>query len=306
MLPLRRGSKPRPFKTRTKFEFLGSLLVLLCAAHAVAESHPASGMLLKVDRPSSTILVSCDAIPGYMEAMAMPFSVRNVKSWDSLQPGQMINFKLVVDGDAAFAEDIRIRPYETVELHPLDARRLSELKRLGNPPASSKLLAIGDHVPDFHLVDQAHRPVRLSQLTGKVVAMTFMYTRCSLPTYCFRLSNNLGQLQRRFRNRLGEDLILLTVTFDPVHDQPEDLSKYAKTWAADAKTWHFLTGSELDIRRLCDLFGVEAFPDEGLLTHSLHTVIVDRKGKLAANLEGNQFSATQLGDLVEQVMNRAE
>jgi protein SCO1/2 len=39
------------------------------------------------------------------------------------------------------------------------------------------------------------------------------------------------------------------------------------------------------------------------MTHSLHTVIVDRQGKLAANLEGNQFTAQQLGDLVETVMN---
>jgi len=43
--------------------------------------------------------------------------------------------------------------------------------------------------------------------------------------------------------------------------------------------------------------------EEGLLTHSLHTVIIDRKGRLAANLEGNQFTAQQLGDLVQTVMN---
>jgi protein SCO1/2 len=48
---------------------------------------------------------------------------------------------------------------------------------------------------------------------------------------------------------------------------------------------------------------VDAWTDEGLMTHSLHTVIVDRQGKMAANLEGNQFTAQQLGDLVDTVMN---
>jgi len=33
-------------------------------------------------------------------------------------------------------------------------------------------------------------------------------------------------------------------------------------------------------------------------------VIIDRQGNLAANLEGNEFTATQLGDLVETVMQR--
>jgi len=41
-----------------------------------------------------------------------------------------------------------------------------------------------------------------------------------------------------------------------------------------------------------------------LLTHPLHTVIIDRDGRLAVNLEGNQFTAKQLGDLVQSVMNR--
>jgi protein SCO1/2 len=43
---------------------------------------------------------------------------------------------------------------------------------------------------------------------------------------------------------------------------------------------------------------------EGLLTHSLHTAVLDRSGKLVANIEGNQFTAQQLGDLVETVMDR--
>ena len=39
-----------------------------------------------------------------------------------------------------------------------------------------------------------------------------------------------------------------------------------------------------------------------MFIHSFHTVIIDRQGKLAANLEGNDFTAQQLGDLVETVL----
>ena len=40
------------------------------------------------------------------------------------------------------------------------------------------------------------------------------------------------------------------------------------------------------------MFGVHAFPNEGLMDHSLHTVLIDREGKLVANIEGNRFTAT--------------
>jgi protein SCO1 len=46
--------------------------------------------------------------------------------------------------------------------------------------------------------------------------------------------------------------------------------------------------------------------DEGLLTHSLHTVIIDRRGQLAVNLEGNNFTARQVGDLVESQLDQSK
>jgi protein SCO1/2 len=144
--------------------------------------------------------------------------------------------------------------------------------------------------------------VALSDFRGKVVAINFIYTSCALPNFCLRLANNFGVLQKRFGKRLGRDLVLLTVTFDPVHDTPDVLAKYAEQWKANAAVWHFLTGPQTDIQRVCHMFGVHAFPDEGLMDHSLHTVLIDRQGKVVANVEGNQFTATQLGDLTETVL----
>lgn len=158
-------------------------------------------------------------------------------------------------------------------------------------------------MPDFRLTDQQRRPVALSALRGKVVAINFIYTSCALPNFCLRIANNFAVLQKRFKAQLGRDLVLLTVTFDPVHDTPEVLAQYASRWNADPATWHFLTGPVRDVQRVCHLFGVDFFPDEGLMNHSLHTAIVDRQGKLVANLEGNHFTADQLGDLTAAVLD---
>jgi protein SCO1/2 len=59
-----------------------------------------------------------------------------------------------------------------------------------------------------------------------------------------------------------------------------------------------------EITRVSHLFGVDFWVDEGSLIHSFNTAVIDRDGKLAANLEGNQFTAEQLGDLVNAVLER--
>ena len=282
----------------------GYLLVLLCCrTFALSEQrYSGRGLILKVDQVHKTVLVSSDAIPGYMEAMTMLYSVRDTKELQGISPGILVDFTLVVEPDTSFVEGIRVHKYQGLEPDPLTARRLKLLNQVANPP-TMKAVAIGESVPNFTLTDQNRGKVVLSNFAGKVIVLNFVYTRCALPNFCFRSSNNLWLLQRRFRQRLGRDLVLLTVTFDPTHDDPVTLAKYAATWKADPKSWHFLTGSADDVHRICDLFGEDFFQDEGLMNHSLHTAIIDRKGKLVANLEGNEFSAQQLADFVEATLN---
>src|SRR4030095_15131595 len=90
---------------------------------------------------------------------------------------------------------------------------------------------------------------------------------------------------------IAQEFVLLTVTFDPLHDDPDVLAGYATQWHADPDHWHFLTGSVAEIARVCAVFGVAAFADEGAMNHSLHTAIIDRRGALVANIEGNRFSS---------------
>jgi protein SCO1/2 len=284
-----------------RLTLLLAVLVSATPTHA-EEKYSVKGMVIQVDAAHKTVVVSCDAIPNYMEAMEMPFPVRNAKELEGLTPGAMIQFTLVVERDSGYAEGIQIQTYQGLEVDPLTARRLKLLNKTDPSQPAVKPLAIGQPVPSFTLLDQDRHPVALSKFAGKVVALNFIYTRCPLPDFCFRSSNNFGQLQKRFADALGKDLVLLTVTFDPVHDQPEDLLKYAKIWRA-SPAWHFLTGPPADIQRLTGQFAVDAFPDEGLMNHSLHTAVIDRKGNLVANLEGNKYTADQLGDLIESALD---
>jgi protein SCO1/2 len=280
---------------------LPMLLIVVSFRVFAAQQYAVRGMVVIVNRSARTFTASIDAIPGYMGAMTMPFDVRVAANLEGLAPGTIVEFTLVVEARSSYAENIRIVRYQGVEQDPFTASRLTLLNDIVRGSAV-KQVAVGEEVPDFALRDQRQLPIRLSDFGGKVVALNFIYTSCPLPNFCLRLANNFNVLQKRFQRELGRDLVLLTVTFDPAHDTPAVLAEYARQWRADAATWHFLTGPEGEVQRLCEMFAVHAFANEGLLDHSLHTVLIDRKRRLVANIEGNQFTATQLGDLVKNLL----
>ncbi len=282
-------------------------LAACVAAGALAAQEPArhqvKGMVVSVNAERGTFLVSHEAIEGVMGAMTMPFDVRDRRELEGLTPGVAVVFTLVIADGVARAEGITIVPYESVELDPMVAARLRLLQQLtGSPPPEP--LPVGTAVPDFTLTDQTGAQVSLSQFRGQVVVVNFVYTSCALTQFCFRVANHFASVSRRFEDRLGKELTLLTVTFDPARDTVEVLREYASQWKADPRGWRFLTGDAAAIRRVCDMFGVDFYPDEGLMNHSLRTAVIDRHGTLAGRIEGNEYSAAQLGDLVAEVLRR--
>jgi protein SCO1/2 len=276
----------------------------VAAADATAKRHQATGMVLRVDGPHHLLDVSCDKIPNYMSAMEMPFKVRDAKTASGLKVGTKISFLIVEEGKTLYADDIHVVTTAVLEPEPIEAGGLTALHKALNPDMTAKAVRVGQPVSDFELTDQAGRKVRFSEFEGKVVALTFGYSHCPNPTYCYRLSNNLAQVYKQLRSRAGRELVLLTIAIDPEHDQGEALAQYAAVFKADPKVWHFLTGPLPEIQDVAAMFGMDFWSNEGLITHSLHTVIVDRHGKLAINLEGNQFTGRQLSDLVRSVMDR--
>lgn len=285
---------------------LASWALLTPSSARQANKYAASGLVVQFDRTQRTLVVSCDAIPGVMDPMVMSFAVRGAEDLDGVQPGAKISFTIVAGKDSSFAESIHVVPFESLEPDPSEARRLKILEDAMKPSHSSSALSIGQPVPDFSLTDQRGQAVTLSEFQGKVVGITFVYVRCPLPNYCFRLSSNFGRLQQRFKTVMGRDLALLTIIIDPLHDLPDAVKKYAQTWHADPNVWHFLIGPPSEVRSICARFDMNYYPEEALLVHSFHTVLIDRKGRLAANIEGNEFTAQQLGDLVQSMLRRED
>jgi protein SCO1/2 len=283
----------------------GLLTICFCVWASLCTASPkqysAQGIVVAIDRKALLIVISCEPIPDHMDAMEMSFKVHDSAVLNGLNPGATVHFTMVEDGLQVFAEHISVVKNVSGEAEPMEEARLAFLHRVLDPKVVATAVQVGQVVPDFTLTDQKHRLIHFSQFRGKVVALTFAYSRCPNPNYCFRLSNNLAQVQRRFSVRYTSDLRLITIVIDPANDQGAALDRYAQTWKADPEKWHFLTGSLDEVRAVVGLFGMDFWSDEGFLTHSFRTAVIDRDGRLVANLEGNQATAKQLGDLVESV-----
>ena len=286
-----------------RLTFVAMLALLVPLSLHAQQQHQVTGIILQVEPAHHSLLVSCDEIPGYMAAMEMSFTVLDAKQLNALHAGTPVRFTMVKRGHTLYARNIQTITGANMESEPMQADSLSTLQAALDP-AAARAVTQGQHVPDFELIDQAGNRVRLSSLTGKVVLLTFGYSRCPNPDYCLRLSNNLAGVRTRLSSRIPRDLVLLTIAIDPEHDQGVALSQYAAVWKANPPDWYFLTGSLPQIKTVSATFGMNFWRREGLLTHTLHTVIIDRSGNLAANLEGNQFTIQQLTDLVQSVMDQ--
>ena len=270
-------------------KFLGALLVLL-AVSGCARRFVTTGLVLDVDRARSRVTISHDPVPGFMDAMAMPFELTGAARSAPIAPGDRVRFRLSVSRSRSSIDRV-----ELLSAAPADVG-------LQQTPATPLLVAVGSPVPDFTLTDESGAAVSLSQFTGKIVAINFIYTRCPLPDYCPRMVSQFRALRDRFAAEVGRDLVLLTISFDPQYDTPERLREYAARHGAAGPGWLFLTGDISQIERVCATFGVQYWAEEGLITHSLQTAVIDRHGHLAASVEGKDFTSKQLGDLIESVL----
>ena len=138
-------------------------------------------------------------------------------------------------------------------------------------------------LPSIPLVDSHGQRAELRQVADKhaYTVVALVYTQCT--SLCLLTASSEAYLQARLRDAdLQKQVGLVTISFDPARDTPEELARYARRVKADAATWTITTvadPSDLDV--LLDTFGVVVLPDgAGGYTHNGALFLVDRHGRL--------------------------
>jgi protein SCO1/2 len=73
---------------------------------SAAKRYHLKGKVVSIDRPSRMAMIDSEAIPGFMDAMTMPYQVKPETELDKLKPGDAITADVVVQGDNGWLENI--------------------------------------------------------------------------------------------------------------------------------------------------------------------------------------------------------
>lgn len=137
-------------------------------------------------------------------------------------------------------------------------------------------------IPAVQLEDQNGHRFALADYRGRRVAVEFIYTRC--PGVCRTLGTTFRQIRDAIESeRPGDDLALLSVSFDPEHDDRAALKTWSEAHGADGRRWRVVRiADEEALASLLEAFGVVVIPDEfGGYEHNAAIHLLERDGRLA-------------------------
>src|SRR5262249_37704371 len=159
----------------------------------------------------------------------------------------------------------------------------------------------GDEMPPFTLTNQNGEKITLDTFRGQPFVLTFVFTRCPVPNFCPRMSNNFEELQAAIKT--NTDAIttthLLSITLDPDYDTPKILSDYAAFHHNDSKIWTFATGDGKEINSLTRAFSVYRQNEGGTISHGLATALINRDGRIERIWRGNAWTPAEVTEAIQ-------
>lgn len=266
------------------------------AAAKEPRSYAVVGELRSVSEGGKKALIKHEAIPGYMMAMTMEFNVKNPDELKGLTPGDKLRFRLVPTDDTHWIDQIqKIGAAATPVVPPAPVPT--------NPAGPRSELKPGDVVPDVELLSEEGKRVRLADYRGKALAFTFIFTRCPLPDYCPRMSNYfLTARQQLLADKAAPaNWQLLSISFDYEHDSPEILRNYGNNLrAGNPDRWLFALAPKASLDVLAPRLDLMVKKDGDSYQHNLRTVVLDPKGRIHKQLDGNEWTAKDLSSAVAE------
>jgi protein SCO1/2 len=245
-----------------------------------------TGEVLSADTKRKILVVRHNEVPGYMPAMTMEFPV-SAGDAATAKPGERIRADLVVArGGVARLE--KIWPDDKVALDAVGAGARM-LRQDTFEKGSAAYREIGDKVPDFVLYDQEGRVVDSARFRGKQVMLNFIYSRCPLANMCPLSTSKMVATQKLARESGVANIEFVSITLEPDYDTPGVLKEYANARGIDTRNFSFLTGPEGAIRDLWAQFGVISEFKDGIRSHTLATLLLDEKGRIAWRADGSEW-----------------
>jgi len=271
------------------------------AANPSYKVYKLRGKVVSINSATNEVTLNHEAIPGFMDAMTMPYKLKDPGILGELHPGDVITADVLVSQDA----DANVLLDHIVVV--------AQAKPDYRPTVFYHVPAPGDAVPDFKLRNQDGRSIHLGQFRGKQLLITFIYTRCPLPNFCPLVTHNFAVIDKQLAAipALYSKTHLLCVSFDPSHDTPERLRAYGSSYmGSDAKNafahWDFAVPQAPELTEMAKFFDLGITNEaDSTITHTLSTTLIGRDGKVVRFYPGNEWTTDQVMADVKQAATGA-
>jgi protein SCO1/2 len=247
----------------------------------------AKGVVEEIKPAEKIIVIKHEAVSNYMDAMTMPFKVKDGNELAGLQRGDEISFQLHVAETESWVDQFQKIGTASLKENKPPKKSVSETET----DRERKLLL------DYKFTNELGQAVSLNDFRGQALGITFFYTRCPLPDYCPRLSKNFQEASQKLEAKANAttNWHFLSVSFDSEFDSPEMLKSYAQSYGYNPVHWSFLTGPAEKIAELAHGSGENFEFADGTFNHNFRTLIVDASGHL-------QMIFPTSGDLSDQIV----
>jgi protein SCO1 len=282
----------------------GAVLAMVCVTGCHSGAKPAEqgsaaaaykvyrlrGKVVSTNAATGEATLNHEAIPGFMDAMTMPYKLKDPSILSELHPGDTITADVLVSQN----------PDADVLLDHIVV--VAQAKPDYKPMVFYHVPEPGDAVPDFKLRNQDGQAIHLDQFRGKALLLTFIYTRCPSPNFCPLVTHNFAVIDRQLAANpaLYGKTHLICVSFDPDHDTPARLRAYGAQYiGSDAKNafahWDFAVPAKPELLEMAKYFdvGITSGPED-TITHTLSTTLIGPQGKVAQFYPGNEWSPDQV------------
>ena len=275
------------------------LLLVVTTAACSSDTMPGlrrfqlNGVVVGRETSPPRVVIAHDAVPGLMPAMSMGFEIAD-PSAPALADGDRIVATLVVSDANSWLEDVKVTGH-------------SGAPGMRTPTAGHAIPGV--LVPDLPLLDQNGRPTGMRAFAGRVLVVTFIYSRCPLPDFCPLMVKHLEGVRRQLNDaNLGGRFAMLGITLDPTFDTPEVLRAYGAAVLKGTNRfdqWTLATGTPAQIEDAARFLDVAYRAEGGFVTHTLMTAVVSHDGRIIRMLESNSWRPDELYDVVRQAIDRA-
>jgi len=239
------------------------------------------GTVVGLEKRDSSVTIAHEAIPDYMDAMTMPFKLKDERQLKDLAEGDKVQATLVVAGLRSWLEDL------VVTRESVDPSSVAKPGAWVEPKP-------GDEIPDFTLIDQRGGRFGFHRYRGGAVVLTFIYTRCPLPDYCPLMTDNFAEIERAIKADSNSKTHLLSITVDPEYDTAKVLTEYAAAHSGGSGRWDFATGTKDEVKQVATYFGMQYWKDGDQVVHGLRTAIIGADGKLVRLYRGNDWKPDEI------------